>query len=202
MAFKERVGLFETYDRMRDGERIPEREWDRKITPKTATSLKEKYKLKFDRHKIIPDDEDEIDRLFQAGMEMLVTMGFYNSDMQRVCKYTEDEIKAAIDGAPRELWLGEGRDSRHLAPRRYDDPRPPLNQGGPTGAPISEDVFIGVHEAYAREPLVDSIVDGVMNTIYGKDPKPSSPNEIAAVKAEAAGIREAMRKAGRPGMAL
>ena len=202
MAFKEKVGVFETYDRARTGPRVDEKEWDRKITFKTANKLKEKYNLKFDRSKIIPTDTDMIDRLYQAGLEMLVEMGVFCMDTGRVIKYTEDEVLMAVAGAPRELTLGEGRDSRQLAARSFDDPRPPLNQGGPTGAPVSENIFIPMHEAYAREPLVDAIVNGVLSTINGREPKPGSPWEIAAVKGEVSMIRMAMTRAGRPGMAM
>jgi methylamine--corrinoid protein Co-methyltransferase len=167
MAFKEKVGVFETYDRARNGPKVDEKEWDRKITYKTANKLKEKYKLNFDRSKIIPTDTDMIDRLYQAGLEMLVEMGVFCMDTGRV-----------------------------------DDPRPPLNQGGPTGAPVSENIFIPMHEAYAREPLVDAIVNGVLSTINGREPKPGSPWEIAAVKGEVSMIRMAMTRAGRPGMAM
>ena len=202
MAFKEKVGVFETYDRARNGPRVDEKEWDRKITFQTANKLKEKYNLKFDRSKIIPTDTDLIDRLYQAGLEMLVEMGVFCMDTGRVIKYTEDEVLMAVAGAPRELTLGEGRDARQLAGRSFDDPRPPLNQGGPTGAPVSENIFIPMHEAYAREPLVDAIVNGVLSTINGREPKPGSPWEIAAVKGEVSMIRMAMTRAGRPGMAM
>jgi methylamine--corrinoid protein Co-methyltransferase len=57
-------------------------------------------------------------------------------------------------------------------------------------------------EAYAREPLVDTIVDGVVNTILGKDPIPGTPYEYAASRAEAVEVRQAMARAGRPGMAF
>jgi methylamine--corrinoid protein Co-methyltransferase len=202
MAFKEKVGVFETYDRARTGPRVDEKEWDRKITFQTTSKLKEKYKLKFDRSKIIPTDTDMLDRLYQAGLEMLVEMGVYCMDTGRVIKYTEDEVLMAVAGAPHELTLGEGRDARQLAARSFDDPRPPLNQGGPTGAPVSENIFIPMHEAYAREPLVDAIVNGVLSTINGREPKPGSPWEIAAVKGEVSMIRMAMTRAGRPGMAM
>ena len=202
MAFKEKVGVFETYDRARSGPRVDEKEWDRKLTFQMAHKLKENYKLKFDRSVIIPTDTDMIDRLFQAGIEMLVEQGVYCMDTGRVIKYTEDEVKMAVAGAPREITLGEGRDSRQLAGRSFDDPRPPLCQGGPTGAPVSEDIFIAMHEAYAREPLVDTIVNGVLATINGREPKPGSPWEIAAVKGEVSMIRMAMTRAGRPGMAM
>lgn len=202
MAFREKVGVFETYDRMRTGPRMSEKEWDEVLTFQTAHALKEKYKLQFDRSKIIPTDNDLLDRLFHAGIEMLVTQGIYNMDTGRVCHYTEDEVMTAVATAPSCITLGEGKDSRQLAMRKFDDPRPPLMQGGPTGAPVSENIFIPMMEAYAREPLIDTIVDGVMYTWNGHEPKPGSPYEIAAVKAEASQIRMAMERAGRPGMAM
>jgi len=194
--------VLETYERMRTGPRADEKEWDEKLTGKTATALKDKYKIAFDRTKMVPEDDDLCDRLFQAGLEMLETMGVYNINTHRVCKYTEDEILTAVTTAPAELTLGQDRDSRKLKARRFDDPRPPLVQGGPTGSPVTEEIFIPTIEAYAREPMVDSIVDGVMNTILGANPVPGTPYEYAASRAEAVQVREAMARAGRPGMAF
>ena len=202
MALKERIGVLETWDRMKTGEKVDEKLWDEKLTGQTATKLKEKYKLQFDRSKMIPTDNDLCDRLFQAGLEMLETMGIYNINTHRVCKYTHDEIVTAIEAAPAELTLGEGRDSRQLKDRKFDDPRPPLVQGGPTGSPVSEEIFTATHEAYARESLIDSIVDGVMNTFNGHDPIPGTPYEYAASRMEATQVRLAMQRAGRPGMAF
>jgi methylamine--corrinoid protein Co-methyltransferase len=202
MAFKEKVGVFESYDRARTGPKVDEKQWDQKITFQTANKIKNKYKLKFDRTRIIPTDTDMIDRLFQAGMEMLVESGIYCMDTGRVIKYTEDEVKMAVAGAPKQITLGKGRDSRQLAGRSFADSQPPLCQGGPTGAPVSENVFVAMHESYAREPLVDTIVNGVLSTINGREAKPGSPWEIAAVKGEVSMIRMAMARAGRPGMAM
>jgi methylamine--corrinoid protein Co-methyltransferase len=199
---KTRVGVLETWERLRTGPRADEKEWDEKLTGKTASALKDKYKIAFDRTKMVPEDNDLCDRLFQAGMEMLLTMGIYNINTHRVCKYTEDEVLTAIAVAPDCLTLGEDRDSRQLKARKFDDPRPPINQGGPTGSPVTEEIFLSTMEAYAREPLVDSIVDGVVNTILGKDPIPGTPYEYAASRAEAVQVREAMARAGRPGMAF
>ena len=202
MPHKEKVGVFESYDRARSGPRVDEKEWDRKITFQTANRLKKKYKLKFDRSVIIPTDTDMIDRLFQAGLEMLVEMGVYCMDTGRVIKYTEDEVMMAAATAPDRVTLGEGHDARLLAGRSFDDSHPPLCQGGPTGAPVSENIFIAMHESYAQEPLVDTLVNGVLSTINGREAKPGSPWEIAAVKSEVSMIRMAMARAGRPGMAM
>ena len=199
---KTRIGVLETWERLRTGPREDEKTWDEKLTGSTATKLKEKYKLQFDRSKIIPTDDDLCDRLFHAGFEMLETMGVYGMNTHRVCKYTEDEILTALAVAPDCLTIGEDRDSRQLKARKFDDPRPPINQGGPTGSPVTEEIFLATMEAYAREPLVDSIVDGVVNTILGKDPIPGTPYEYAASRAEAVEVRQAMARAGRPGMAF
>jgi methylamine--corrinoid protein Co-methyltransferase len=202
MEPKERIGVLETWDRHLSGPRVDEKEWDEKLTGETATKLKEKYKIKFDRSKIIPEDDALCDRLYQAGFEMLTTMGVYNINTHRVAKYTPEEIQTAITVAPDCITLGEGRDSRQLKARRFDDPRPPLNQGGPTGSPVSEDIFMPTMEAYARESMVDTIVDGVLNSFNGKDPVPRTPYEYAASRFEAQEIRLAMARAGRPGMAF
>jgi methylamine--corrinoid protein Co-methyltransferase len=197
-----KVGVFEAYARATTGPRVPEKDWDYKIIPQAASRLKEKYGIKMDKRKMIPTDENLINNLFRAGMEMLVECGVYCMDTGRVIKYTEEEVWTAVKNAPRCLTLGEGRDSRELKGRRYDDSRPPIIQGGPTGAPVAEQDFVAMHEAYAREPIVDTIVDGVMQTINGYDPRPNTPFEIAAVKNEAMMIRLAQVRAGRPGMGL
>jgi methylamine--corrinoid protein Co-methyltransferase len=200
MAVREKGDVFESYERALSGPKMDEQEWDRKVIPETAKKLKEKYGLKFDKGKINPTDDDVLDRLFQAGLKMLATCGVYCTETGRVIKYTEEEIMMAMAGAPREVIIGEGRDARRMAARRFDDPNPPLCQGGPTGAPVSENIFMETHEAFAREPLVDCIVDGVFDTIYGHPLKSHTPWDIAAAKAEATALREAVRRAGRPGM--
>jgi len=176
MAVREKGDVFESYERALSGPKMDEQEWDRKVIPETAKKLKEK------------------------GLEMLTTCGTYCTETGRVIKYTEEEIMMAMAGAPREVIIGEGRDARRMAARRFDDPNPPLCQGGPTGAPVSENIFMETHEAFAREPLVDCIVDGVLDTIYGHPLKSHTPWDIAASKAEAMAVREAVRRAGRPGM--
>lgn len=196
------VGVFEAYARAKAGPRVDENEWDSRIIPQTARRLKEKYGIRIDKKQIIPTDLSMIHNIFRAGMEMLVECGIYCMDTGRVIKFTEDEVWRTVKTAPRRVILGEGRDAVTLKARRYDEKTPPIIQGGPTGAPVAEQDFIAMHEAYAREPIVDTIVDGVLQTINGYDPSPNTPFEIAAVKSEAMMVRLAQARAGRPGMAL
>lgn len=203
MALARTITVMDVYDRAKTGEKVLEKDWDFKIIPKTASMLKKKYGIKMDKKTIIPTDKELCSNLFKAGLELLATCGVYCIDTNRVIKYTEEEILASLEAAPKSAQYGEvGRNGRTIACRKHDDKRPPIIQGGPTGAPCSEEYFRDIHQTYAQEPIVDAIVDGVIQTIKGKDPMPNTPWEIAAVKAEAKAVREAQMRAGRQGMGL
>jgi len=202
MAIPRKVNIYDVYDRAKSGAKITEAEWDGKVIPEAAAKLKAKYNIKMDKKVMVPENRELIDNLYKAGLDMLVECGVFCTDTGRVIKFTRDEVLAGIAAAPKRLVIGENRDAVVMTPRAYNDPKPPIIQGGPTGAPCSEALFVPIHQSYAQEGLVDAIVDGVYQTINGKDPVPNSPYEIAAVKAECIGIRNACMRAGRPGMGL
>lgn len=202
MGYSNRVGIFEAYHRATTGPRISEDQWDNEIIPGTLRKLKAKYNIKMDKSRIVPTDPELINNIYKAGFEMLATTGVYCIDTGRVIKYTEEEILEAIKAAPKKFYLGEGLDAVLMEDRKHTDSRPPVIQGGPTGAPVSEEQFLNMHEAYAKEPLVDTIVNGVLQTIHGMDPIPNSPWEIAAVRSEVTMLRLAQARAGRCGMGL
>ena len=109
-----------------------------------------------------------MEKLFNAGFEMLLDCGIYCTDTHRIVKYTEAEIWDAINNVQKEFTLGTGREAVNVRKRGVGDKRKPIVQGGPTGSPISEDVFMPVHMSYALEKEVDTIVDGVMTSVRGK----------------------------------
>jgi methylamine--corrinoid protein Co-methyltransferase len=201
MAAARPISIFETYQRSLKGQKVPEADWDYKIIPTNCTAMKEKYNIKFGKE-IIPEDKDLKNRLFQAGLEMLVTTGFYNADLGRVIKVTEEEVWEGIKKTPKQLVLGEKRDAAHFVPRHGNEARKPVIQGGPTGAPVSEDVFIQVMQSYAQEAIVDNLVNGVMATIEGHPATTNTPWEIRATMAELRAVREACIRAGRPYMGI
>lgn len=201
MAAARPINIFETYERSRKGPKMAENEWDYQVIPQNLAKLKEKYKIKFGKE-TIPEDKDLKDRLFQAGVEMLATTGVYNQDLNRVIKLTEEEIWEGIKKTPTHLNMGEGRDMARFYPRHGNSPVKPIIQGGPTGAPVSEDIFIQVMQSYAQEATVDTLVNGVMATIEGHPAKTGTPWEIRATMAELRAVREARTRAGRPYMAI
>ncbi len=201
MAAVRPLTVFDAYDRFMAGEKMTEADWDYKIIPMNAAAMKEKYNIKFGKE-IVPEDKDLMNRLFQAGMEMLVTTGIFNSDLGRVMKVTEEEIREGIKKTPKSLVLGEYRDAVCFEPRKGNAPRKPVIQGGPTGAPVSEEVFVQVMQSYAQEAVVDTLVNGVMSTIEGHPATTNTPWEIRAMMAELRAVREARIRANRPYMAI
>ncbi len=202
MAVTRALTISDVYERFVKGKKVKVEDWDYQITPQNLTALKEKYKIKIERDQIVPEDKDMINRLFQAGLEMLVTTGYYCQDLGRVMHVTEEEVWEGIKKTPTKLILGEGKDIARFYPRHGNSNVKPIIQGGPTGSPISEDVFVQVMQSYAQEGVVDTIVNGVMTTIEGKPAKTKTPYEIRATMAELRAVKEARVRAARPGMGV
>jgi len=201
MATERALTICDVYDLFMKGQKLTEDEWDYNIIPTNATNLKEKYKLDFGKN-IIPEDKKTMNDLFAAGVEMLVSTGFYNPDVKRVLKITESQVWEGIKKTPKKIILGEGRDAERFYPRSGNSPVKPIIQGGPTGAPVSEDIFVQVMQSYAQEAVVDTIVNGVMATYEGNPAITNTPYEIVAMMAELRGVREATIRAGRPNIAI
>jgi methylamine---corrinoid protein Co-methyltransferase len=201
-AQRERMSVFEAYERARKGPKVDEAVWNFEIIPQTAKRLKEKYEIVMDKSVMVPTDPELISKLYKAGLEMLVECGVYVINTGRVIKYTEAEVLLGAATAPKECVIGEGLHARKMQYRTHKDTRPPLVQGGPTGAPCSEKYFFPIHESYAKEGIVDCIVDGVLASINGYNPAPDSPWEVLAGRQEAMMVRMAQAKCGRSGMGL
>ncbi|KKH50604.1 hypothetical protein EO93_08060 [Methanosarcina sp. 1.H.A.2.2] len=201
MTFRKSFDCYEFYDRAKVGEKCTQDDWDLMKIPMKTMELKQKYGLDF-KGEFVPTDKDMMGKLFQAGFEMLLECGIYCTDTHRIVKYTEDEIWDAINNVQKEFTLGTGRDSVRVSKRSVGDKKKPIIQGGPTGSPISEEVFMPVHMSYALEKEVDTIVDGVMTSVRGKSPIPGSPYEVLAAKTETRLIKQAAAMAGRPGMGI
>jgi len=201
MAATRALTICDVYDRFVKGKKMAESDWDYTVVPTKLTELKEKYKLDFG-DRFIPEDRETIDSLFLAGLEMLVDTGYYCTDLKRVMHVTEEEVWEGIKKTPTKLMLGEGRDAARFYPRRGNSPVKPIIQGGPTGSPISEDIFVQVMQSYAQEGIVDNLVNGVMTTIEGHPAKTNTPYEILATMAELRATKEARIRAGRPGLGV
>ena len=195
------VDVFDTYNRFISGDRILEKDWDYYLLPNNASLMKRRYGINFGSE-IIPEDQDMLDRLFVAGIDMLITTGVYNRDTGTRLKLTEDEIYEGLKMAPKKLTLGEGKDAVECTARRGNSMNKPIIEGGPTGAPVSEAIYPTLIESYAQEPMVDTIVTGVLETVKGHPSVKNSPWEVRATMHELTYAHNALIAAGRPGMAI
>lgn len=201
MSAQRSSDIFETFDRFNVGRKVREDSWDYSVVPTNAMLMKEKYNVEFGTD-IISTDPDLLDRLFAAGIEMLATTGFYNTDSGRVLTLNEEEIYSGIKKSPKSVKIGNGNQQIVCSGRRGNSRKKPIIQGGPTGAPVSEEIFGSLIQSYAQEPVVDTLVSGVMSTVNGHAPSPGTPWEIRATMAEIRQIRQATAMSCRPGLGI
>jgi len=203
MARARRITPIDAYNRAISGQKIPEKDWDFKIIPQKSAEYAKEYGVKSTKNTIICD-ADMADRIYQAGRALLVDLGYFIIDTSRNMKIADDEVTDGLKHAPYELLLGSGRDAARMRQRKVGGENysfRPVIQGGPTGAPTSEQWFLQTMTSFAQEGVIDTIVNGVLSTFQGWEVTPGSVYEVKAVKAEQQYIRTACSNAGRPGMA-
>jgi methylamine--corrinoid protein Co-methyltransferase len=193
---------FEFIERAGCGPAISKEDWDFDKVTLAVRSLVKKYQLSWNPQEIIPQDNDLLDRLFQAGLEMAKTSGVYFSNPRRVLMFNEGELEEGMKQAKQSLVMGEGKDSRTLYARRVMDDRAPLVWAGNPGCPTPEDLFQPTVMSWMQEPVVDLITCGSLTHTHGYEVRTSEPTEISATREELTLLRDGLRKVGRPGMGM
>jgi methylamine---corrinoid protein Co-methyltransferase len=195
--------FFETMDRANMGRRVHEEDFDTAIMPR-ALALAKKYDIpKFDPAHIVTADDALADRLFAAAMEFAVETGLWVLDTQKVMKFSEAEIWERLDNLHTPLWFGYGKDQVCLMPRKPEGTERALVIGGAAGSSVTEgEVYTKLMMAFALEPTNDMVTNGNPASIEGREVRPFSPLETHGAIQEVTWIREATRRAGRPGMPL
>lgn len=196
-----RLNSLEVQRRFNTGSKVSEIDWDYTIIPQTASALKEKHGIRFE-DTIVPEDPELADRLFDAGLEMLLSLGVYCMDTKRTLKLSEEEIWDAIECAPRSITVGRGLDEVSIGARHGNARKRPVVNGGPTAATVSERLYSKMMESYAQESIVDTLYCGVANTFKGAAVQSGTPSEMYNIMAEMKAIDLAKSNVGRPGMAV
>lgn len=191
--------LMELVQRSEEGPYMKEKKYDL-VLAKRVMKLVQEYDLVYDPEVLVPSDDDLADRLYQASVELLAELGVYNQSTQRRILFSEQEIEQAVAAAPSAVRLGTGRDAVIERHRGVEDSEPCVMHSGPTGTPTSEEYHPLILQSCAQEPLVDCLGHGSVSTYHGQMIIPNTPLEIFASRRDAVQAREAIRKAGRPGM--
>lgn len=185
--------------RSENGPYQKESEYDLTLA-KTIMGLVKEYDLVYDPKVLVPADDGLADRVYQAAVDLVLEMGFYNQSTQRRILFTKEEIREAVAAAPSELVLGEGKDAVVERHREVEGLEPCCMHSGPTGTPTSEAYHGLILQNCAQELLVDCLGHGSVATYQGQLIIPGTPLEILGAQRDAVQARESIRKAGRPGM--
>lgn len=165
--------------------------------------LEKKYGIQYDRDVRVNGDDDLADRAWQAGRELLIDHGLYSVNSRRRILFDEREVDETLAAATPEFVAGEGKDAALVYRRDVEDPRPPVIFGGPFNADVHESMFVKLNEAFAGEPLIDLLLlPGHLKELDGIIIRPNSGLSTRAAMLYGRWAREALQRAGRPGLPI
>jgi methylamine--corrinoid protein Co-methyltransferase len=122
---------------------------------------------------------------------------------RRVVRFSADEIDDALRFSRPQQAMGTGKDRVSIHHRQVEDPRKPFVFCGPFNANVHEDMFVRLNEAFSQEKIVDCLFfPGYLNELDGQLIRPTSALASRAAILYGQWAREAVRRAGRPGMAI
>ena len=194
------ITLLEIAERTQTGEKVEEKKWDLEFF-QTITGLVKKYGIAVPKEPVFFNADDAIvERAYEAAIELLEKVGIYCITTRRRVRLERNEILTAINEAPTEILMGIDRDRRVWKQRKIEG-REQLNVCPGHHAPFTEDLAGLVVCNFAQIPRSDFIEGFNFPRIEGREIM-GAPMEVYASKRQVAWLREGVRQAGRPGMAV
>jgi methylamine--corrinoid protein Co-methyltransferase len=194
------ISLLDIAERIQTGEKVEEKQWDMELF-KTISSLVKKHGIEFPGGDcFINLDESLPERAFEAGIECLETLGICCITTKRRVRLSREEILTAIREAPTEILMGEGRDRRVWKQRKIEG-REKLNVCPGHHTPYTEEIAPLVVKNFAQITRADFIEGFNFSNVDGYEII-GPPMEVYASRRQMGWMREGIRKAGRPGMAI
>jgi methylamine--corrinoid protein Co-methyltransferase len=196
------LNFLDIYERALKGPIMSERDFDMKVFIPRLKEVVRAYGIKYDKENPVPAEDDAADNLFEAAIALFTQVGVYCQDTNRVIQFTEEEIRDAVRGAPGRCYAGEGKDAGVLEMRKPDERRPPWLHVGSGIVATSEELMTNLVEAFGSIAEANSISISALDSIRGIPVMAGSPAELyAAIRGIRIG-REALRRAGRPGLPI
>ena len=194
------ISLLDIAERTQTGDKVEEKEWDMGLF-RTISELVEKYQIVFPGgDSFINMDDGLPKRAFQAALDCLEALGIYCITTKRRVRLTREEILTAIEEAPTEILMGEGRD-RRIWKQREIEGKEKLNVCPGHHTPYTEELAPMVVKNFAQIPRTDFIEGFNFTKVDGREII-GPPLEVYASRRQMGWMREGIRKAGRPGLAI
>ena len=182
---------------------VSERDFDLKIfAPKLQQTLKE-HDVRFDPENPVPDDDGLADDVWKAAKGFYSDVGTYCLDTERLVKFDENDITLTLKTAPSQFIFGEGKERRKLVQRKPEDGTVPWCFLGAGGAAVSsEENLLSLVQDYATIPGIKSLTSPALTTVDGIRIAGGSPIEIYGAIRAIGLARQALTRAGKPGLPI
>jgi hypothetical protein len=165
--------------------------------------LEKEFDVRWDGKTMVNLDDALADRCWQAGKKLLLATGLFSMNSGRIIKFSAPRWRRASCAAPARGAHGPGQGAETAHHRGVEDRRPPFVFCGPFNADTSEEMFVKLNEAFAQEPLVDALFfPGYLKKLDGLVFRPTSALSSRAAVLYGEWAREAVRRAGRPGLPI
>lgn len=191
------VRLWDTMERSQVGPYMEEKHFVKKVLMPGIKNVVKKYGIQYDPAQPVPADDDLADRIWQAAVELFLTVGTYNQDTHRVIHYTEAELKEALYAAPDQYIVGGNHDQRRFGHRHVEGKERPFIIMSPD-ITYDENIFFEACLSYLKEPLLDGICSPLLGDFMGRPMTSHFPSELGGSMRHAMTLRETARLAGRP----
>jgi methylamine--corrinoid protein Co-methyltransferase len=196
------LNFLDVYERALNGPLMSEQDFDMKVFIPTLRRVVKEHGIHYDKENLVPSDDVLADELFYAAVDFLSQVGVYCQDTNRVIQFSQTEILDAVREAPGCCFAGEGKDAGVLSMRKPDDGQTPWLHVGSGVVCTTEEMMTNLIEAYGSIAEANSISISALDSIRGIPVMAGSPAELyAAIRGIKIG-REALRRAGRPGLPI
>ena len=195
--------LWEVLDRAcNSGPVMTGKDFDMKVFQVTSKLVKE-HEISYDPKTPVSSDDGLANEVWRAGFELFEEVGSYCISSGRVIKFADSEIRDGLNELPGTASVGDGGERRQLSLRGIEDKKPPtIVCGGVIESNFPEgENFVKLYQSIAQEPLIDGFYVGPpLQSSEGRQVRSGTPLETHSGRCMATWVREAIRRAGRPGL--
>ncbi len=196
------VGISEICRRAESGPVMSAETFDLDVVFANAKRLCEKYKIVYDPINPVPSDDDLADRTFQAAVDFVVEAGVYCPNTGSVIRFARDEVSEAVAASRGRCIMGQGKDQYEWTPRLPDSDTRPWYHVGTGIVNTDERIAFNLVKSYAAIKQANSVSVPALEKIDGCPVSSGTPSEILGAVRSIKIARDALRHAGRPGLAI
>jgi len=196
------IGMSEICHRAQTGEKMTQDAFDLDVVFATANDLCQKHGIQYDPDTPVPADDDLADRTYQAAVDFVETVGVYCPDTSSVIRFSRDEILQAVAGAAGQCLMGEGKDRFEWTPRLPDSDTEPWYHVGSGIVNSDQRIAFNLVRDYAGIRQANSVSVPALETIDGYKIVSGMPTELLGAIRSIQIARNALKHAGRPGLAI